>query len=83
MPLTPTPLLPRPASSELAVGTVQAANEETITVQIRPGLVVTLPGQGYMPGTRVVLALPGGKLPGAQVIGPAMGHVSTVVQVLV
>ena len=83
MPITPRSLLPVSQPSELAVGTIISSSPTTVSVELRPGVTVRLPGTGYAAGQRVVLAMPGGRVSGAQIVGPAAGSAQSVRQVVV
>lgn len=83
MPITAHNLIPSSPRTELAVGTVIAVGRDTLTVELRPGLPVLLPGTGYSAGELVVVALPGGQVSGAQVVSRAAGKRARVRQVVV
>lgn len=84
MPITPSSILPRRQIPEIATGPVVAVGIGTATVRVRPGLHVTVAtAQPLAVGQMVSVALPGGQLSSAQIIGPAVGSVAVVRQVVV
>lgn len=86
MPITPQTLLPRRAMPEVATGPVISTGIGTATVRVRQGLHVTVPtieGQTPSVGQMVSVALPGGNLSAAQILGQAAGNVGIVRQVVV
>lgn len=86
MPLTPSDILPSRSVPEVATGPVISTGTNTATVRVRPGLHVTVPtieGQAPSVGQMVSVAMPGGQLSAAQIIGPAAGSVAAVRQVVV
>lgn len=84
MPITPQSLLPRRAVPEVATGPVVAAGVASVSVRIRPDLIVLVPTQTpYAVGQMVSVAIPSGNLPSAQIIGGAAGSAPRIRQVVV
>jgi hypothetical protein len=84
MPLVPSDILPRRTVPELATGPVVAVGVGSVSVQIRPDLavLVTTPDK-YAKGQMVSVAIPGGNLSSAQIIGGASGSAPRIRHVLV
>lgn len=84
MPLNPSDILPRRAVTEIATGPVVAVGVGSVSVQIRPDLtvLVTTPDK-YAKGQMVSVAIPGGNLSAAQIIGGAAGSAPRIRQVVV
>ncbi len=74
MPLTPSSILPRRQVPEIATGPVVTVGVGSVSVRIRPDLTVLVStSQPYAVGQMVSVAIPGGNLPSAQIIGGASG----------
>lgn len=74
MPLTPSSILPRRQVPEIATGPVVAVGVGSVSVRIRPDLTVLVStSQSYAVGQMVSVAIPGGNLSSAQIIGGAAG----------
>lgn len=84
MPITPSDILPRRSVPEVATGPVVAVGVGSVSVRVRPGLTVlvstTVP---YAVGQMVSVAIPGGNLSAAQIIGGAAGSAPRIRQVVV
>lgn len=84
MPITPSDILPRRPVPEIATGPVVAVGVGSVSVQIRPDLTVLVTTQNkYAKGQMVSVAIPGGNLSSAQIIGGAAGSAPRVRQVVV
>jgi hypothetical protein len=74
MPLTPSDILPRRPVPEITTGPVVAVGVGSVSVRIRPDLPVLVPTQlPFAVGQMVSVAIPGGNLSSAQIIGGAAG----------
>ena len=74
MPITPSDILPRRPIPEIATGPVVAVGVGSVSVRIRPDLTVLVSTQTpYAVGQMVSVAIPGGNLSSAQIIGGAAG----------
>jgi len=74
MPLNPSDILPRRPVPEIATGPVTAVGVGSVSVRIRPDLTVLVStSQPYAVGQMVSVAIPGGNLSSAQIIGGASG----------
>lgn len=74
MPLTPSDILPRRQIPEIATGPVTAVGVGSVSVRIRPDLTVLVStSTPYAVGQMVSVAIPGGNLSSAQIIGGAAG----------
>jgi len=74
MPLTPSDILPRRPVPEIATGPVVAVGVGSVSVRIRPDLTVLVStSTPYAVGQMVSVAIPGGNLSSAQIIGGAAG----------
>jgi hypothetical protein len=74
MPLTPSDILPRRPVPEIATGPVVAVGVGSVSVRIRPDLTVLVSTQlPFAVGQMVSVAIPGGNLSSAQIIGGAAG----------
>jgi len=84
MPINPSDILPRRPVSEIATGPVVAVGVGSVSVQIRPdvAVLVTTPVK-YARGQMVSVAIPGGNLSAAQIIGGASGSAPRIRQVVV
>lgn len=84
MPITPSDILPRRPVPEIATGPVVDIGIGSVSVQIRPDLTVLVTTQNkYAKGQMVSVAIPGGNLSSAQIIGGAAGRVPRIRQVVV
>lgn len=84
MPITTQTLLPRRALPEIATGPVVAVGVGSVSVRIRPDLTVLVSTPTpYAVGQMVSVAIPGGNLSAAQIIGGAAGSAAVVRQVVV
>ena len=84
MPITPSDILPRHQVPEVATGPVVAVGVGSVSVQIRPDLTVLVTTQNkYAVGQMVSVAIPGGNLSAAQIIGGAAGSAPRIRQVVV
>lgn len=85
MPITPQSLISPRKIPEVATGPIVSVGNGFVTVRIRQDLTVTaLVGIGsYVEGQVVSVAIPGGNLSAAQVIGPAGGATARVRQICV
>lgn len=84
MPITPSSILPRRAVPEIATGSVASVGVGSVSVQIRPDLAVLVSAPGkYAKGQMVSVAIPGGHLSAAQIIGGASGSAPRIRQVVV
>ena len=85
--ITPQSLISPRKDPEVATGPVSVVGNGFVTVKIRQDLTVTaLVGSGstsYVPGQVVSVAIPGGNLSAAQVIGSAGGTTAKVRQICV
>jgi len=84
MPITPSSILPRRQVPEIATGPVVAVGVGSVSVRIRPDLVVlvTTPDP-YAVGQMVSVAIPSGNLSSAQIIGGAAGSAPRIMYVAV
>lgn len=74
MPITPSSILPRRPVPEIATGPVNAVGVGSVSVRIRPDLTVLVSTQTpFAVGQMVSVAIPGGNLSSAQIIGGAAG----------
>jgi len=74
MPITPSDILPRRPVPEIATGPVTAVGVGSVSVRIRPDLTVLVStSTPYAVGQMVSVAIPGGNLSAAQIIGGAAG----------
>jgi hypothetical protein len=74
MPITPSDILPRRPVPEIATGPVVAVGVGSVSVRIRPDLTVLVSTQlPFAVGQMVSVAIPGGNLSSAQIIGGAAG----------
>ena len=74
MPLTPSDILPRRPVPEIATGPVVTVAVGSVSVRIRPDLTVLVStSTPYAVGQMVSVAIPGGNLSSAQIIGGASG----------
>ena len=74
MPITPQSILPRNAPTQIAIGPVTAVGVGSVSVRIRPDLTVLVStSTPYAVGQMVSVAIPGGVLASAQIIGGASG----------
>ena len=74
MPITPSDILPRRTVPEIATGPVVAVGVGSVSVRIRPDLpVLVSTSTPYAAGQMVSVAIPGGNLSSAQIIGGASG----------
>lgn len=84
MTITPQSIIPRRQLPTLATGPITSVGVGSVSVRIRPDLVVTVATTGaYAVGQMVTVAFPGGTLSAAQVIGGAAGSAAVVRQVVV
>lgn len=85
MPITPQSILPARKPPEVATGPIVGIGTGFVRVRVRQDMTVTaLVGAGnYVVGQVVSVAIPGGNLSAAQVIGSAGGTTSTVRQICV
>ena len=84
MPITPQSLLPRRQVPEIATGPVVEVGVGSISVRIRPDLTVLVStSQPFAVGQMVSVAIPGGNLSAAQIIGGAAGSAPRVRHVAV
>ena len=83
--ITPQSLISPRKIPEVATGPVSVVGNGFVTVRIRQDLTVTaLVGAGsYVPGQVVSVAIPGGNLSAAQVLGSAGGATARVRQICV
>jgi hypothetical protein len=74
MPITPSDILPRRPAPEIATGPVVAVGVGSVSVRIRPDLTVLVSTSiPFAVGQMVSVAIPGGNLSSAQIIGGAAG----------
>jgi len=74
MPITPSDILPRRPAPEIATGPVVKVGVGSVSVRIRPDLTVLVStSTPYAVGQMVSVAIPGGNLSSAQIIGGAAG----------
>jgi len=84
MPITPSSILPRRSVPEIATGPVVAVGVGSVSVRVRPDLTVLVSTpQTYAVGQMVSVAIPGGQLSAAQIIGGASGSAPRIRQVVV
>lgn len=84
MPITPSSILPRRQIPEIATGPIVAVGIGSVSVRIRPDLTVLVSTQTpYAVGQMVSVAIPGGNLSAAQIIGGAAGSAPRIRQVVV
>jgi len=74
MSITPSDILPRRPVPEIATGPVVKVGVGSVSVRIRPDLTVLVStSTPYAVGQMVSVAIPGGNLSSAQIIGGAAG----------
>lgn len=74
MAVTPSDILPRRSVPEIATGSVVAVGVGSVSVRIRPDLTVLVStSTSSAVGQMVSVAIPGGNLSSAQIIGRAAG----------
>jgi hypothetical protein len=74
MPITPSDILPRRPVPEIATGPVVALRVGSVSVRVRPDLTVLVSTSiPFAVGQMVSVAIPGGNLSSAQIIGGAAG----------
>lgn len=84
MPITPTDILPGREATEIATGPVVSVGVGAVSVRVRPDLpVLVSTSTPYAVGQMVSVAIPGGNLSAAQIIGGASGSAPRIRQVLV
>lgn len=84
MPITPSSILPRRQVPEIATGPVVAVGVGSVSVRVRPDLTVLVSTQlPFAVGQMVSVAIPGGNLSSAQIIGGASGSAPRIRQVVV
>jgi hypothetical protein len=84
MPITPSSILPRRSVPEIATGPVVAVGVGSVSVRVRPDLTVLVSTSvPYAVGQMVSVAIPGGNLSAAQIIGGAAGSAPRIRQVVV
>lgn len=84
MPLTPSDILPLRQTPEIATGPVAAVGIGSVSVRVRPDLTVLVStSTPYAVGQMVSVAIPGGNLSAAQIIGGAAGSAPRIRQVVV
>ncbi len=84
MPINPSDILPRRAVPEIATGPVVAVGVGSVSVRVRPDLIVLVATPNkYAVGQMVSVAIPGGNLSAAQIIGGASGSAPRIRQVVV
>ena len=84
MPITPSSILPRRPIPEIATGHVVAVGVGSVSVRVRPDLTVLVSTPTpYAVGQMVSVAIPGGNLSAAQIIGGASGSAPRIRQVVV
>jgi hypothetical protein len=84
MPITPSSILPRRQVPEIATGPVVAVGVGSVSVRVRPDLTVLVSTPDpYAVGQMVSVAIPGGNLSAAQIIGGAAGSAPRIRQVVV
>ena len=84
MTITPQSILPRRQVPEIATGPVVAVGVGSVSVRVRPDLTVLVSTPTpYAVGQMVSVAIPGGNLSAAQIIGGAAGSAPVVSQVVV
>lgn len=84
MPITPQALLPRRPVPEIATGPVVDVGVGSVSVRVRPDLTVLVSTQlPFAVGQMVSVAIPGGNLSAAQIIGSAAGSAPRIRQVVV
>lgn len=84
MPINPSDILPRRPVPEIATGPVVAVGVGSVSVRVRPDLTVLVSTQAkFAVGQMVSVAIPGGNLSAAQIIGGASGSAPRIRQVVV
>lgn len=84
MPINPSDILPRRQAQEIATGPVVAVGVGSVSVRVRPDLTVLVSTQTpFAVGQMVSVAIPGGNLSAAQIIGAAAGSAPRIRQVVV
>lgn len=84
MPINPSDILPRRRIPEIVTGPVVAVGVGSVSVRVRPDLTVLVSTQTpYAVGQMVSVAIPGGNLSSAQIIGGASGSAPRTRQVVV
>lgn len=84
MPINPSDILPRRPVPEIATGPVVAVDVGSVSVRVRPDLTVLVStSTPYAVGQMVSVAIPGGNLSAAQIIGGASGSAPRIRQVVV
>jgi hypothetical protein len=74
MPISPSDILPRRPVPEIATGPIVTVGVGSVSVRIRPDLTVLVStSTPYAVGQMVSVAIPGGNLSSAQIIGGAAG----------
>lgn len=84
MPVNPSDILPRRQVPEIATGPVTAVCVGSVSVRVRPDLAVLVSTQlPFAVGQMVSVAIPGGNLSAAQIIGAAAGSAPRIRHVVV
>lgn len=84
MPINPSDILPRRPVPEIATGPVVAVRVGSVSLRVRPDLTVLVSTQTtYAVGQIVSVAIPGGNLSAAQIIGGASGSAPRIKHVVV
>lgn len=74
MPITSSSILPKRQIPEIATGPIVKVGVGSVSVRIRPDLTVLVSASApYAVGQMVSVAIPGGNLSSAQIIGGASG----------
>lgn len=84
MPIIPSDILPRRPVTEIATGPIVAVGVGSVSVRIKPDLVVAVATDRTLAvGQMVTVAAPGGQWSSAQIIGGAAGSAPRIRQVVV
>lgn len=84
MPIHPSDIVPSRPAPEVATGPVVAGGVGAVSVRVRPDLTVLVStSTPYAVGQMVSVAIPGGNLSAAQIIGGAAGSAPRIRQVVV
>jgi hypothetical protein len=84
MPITPSSILPSRPVPEIATGPVVAVGVGSVSIRIKPDLVVAVAtDRALAVGQMVTFAAPGGQWSSAQIIGGAVGSAPRIRQVVV
>lgn len=84
MSIAPSDIIPRRQAPEIATGPVEAVQQGAVSVRIRPDLTVLVSTPlVFSVGQMVSVAIPGGNVSAAQIIGGASGSAPRIKQAVV